>query len=375
MKERQRKKYKYKNYPKEKKILLKYKKKNFKKKKYYIFSNYKLVIIALLLIFFMIIQRKKQNNLYPFIQENITDINQTIISEQKYDIFERMKLKYSKDPKYNPFLEKITIIVHIYNEKYIYIKNRKNNIHICVSLNNKYLYPMLVSIESVLMNCNKINTFIIYHVLCHPDLTEDNLSILKSLMNKYSLNLEMIFYNMSNSFTNRDSERYSPATYYKMLTPIFVENDRILYLDGDTLIFKDLYDMYQMDFNNNYVLGAYDYYSDGVDYLGIKSKKYINAGVILLNLEKIRNDKMYELIDVINNRCITLKANDQTLINYVFYPNIGRLPSKYIIFNFHDESDIKVYLKIIRTEVNYNELLEAFKDPTIIHSVLCWPKL
>ncbi len=84
---------------------------------------------------------------------------------------------------------------------------------------------------------------------------------------------------------------------------------------------------------------------------------------------------MHELIDVINNNSIKLSSNDQTLINYVLYPNIGRLPSKYIIFNFYDESDIKVYLKIIRTKVDYYEVLNGFKDPTIIHNVLCWPKL
>ena len=364
--DRRRKKHKSKKTLLKRSELLKTKKRKFQNDNYYKFSYYKIIILVLLL-FLIIIQEKKQNSLYIFFH--------AIISEKKYDDFEKMKSIYSKDPKFKPFLEQINIIDHIHIDNYKKIKMKKNNIHICNSLNNKYIYPILVSMESVLMNCNKKNTYIIYHILCSPDLTEDNLSMIKSLINKYSLNLEIIFYNMGDNFMNRDSKRYSQATYYKILTPIFVDTDRILYLDGDTLTFKDLNEMYQMDFNNNYVLGTYDYFRSEVDYLGIKSKIYINAGVIILNLEKIRNDKMHELIDVINNNSIKLRANDQTLINYVFYPNIGRLPSKYNIFNFYDESDIRVYLNIIRTKVNYYEVLNGFKDPTIIHNVLCWPKL
>ena len=47
--------------------------------------------------------------------------------------------------------------------------------------------------QSVLLNCDKEKIFLIYHILCAPDATEKTLTILKSLMNKYSLNLEIIF--------------------------------------------------------------------------------------------------------------------------------------------------------------------------------------
>ena len=194
-------------------------------------------------------------------------------------------------------------------------------------------------------------------------------------MIKYSSNLEMIFYNMGNNFNNRNNAMYSQTTYYRLLLPIILDIDRILYLDGDTLIYKDLDEMYHIDFNDNYVLGVLDYFSYGIDYLGINSKIYINAGVILLNLDKIRkNKKIYDLIKILNSNMF-LHAHDQTLINYVFYPNIGIIPSKYAIFNFYDEKDIDIYLSIIRTKINKNKLIKGLKDPTIVHHVLCLPKL
>ena len=140
------------------------------------------------------------------------------------------------------------------------------------------------------------------------------------------------------------------------------------------MTFKDLNDMYQIEFNDNYFLGFLDVLINEIDYLKIKSEKYINAGVTLFNLDKIRKDyKIYELIKALNN--IFLHCQDQTLINYVFYPKIGRLPSKYVIFNFLDKKDIEVYLSRIRTKIDINELEEALLDPTLIHNVLCLPKI
>ena len=125
-----------------------------------------------------------------------------------------------------------------------------------------------------------------------------------------------------------------------------------------------------------YVLGFLDILSGACDYLGLKSEKYINAGVILINLEKIRKDgKHFDILYMSLNHK-NLKHQDQTIINYVLYPNIGLLPSKYGIFNFPTLFDIKyIYLKNIRQNLDLIELKESLKDPTIMHFVLCYPKV
>ena len=165
-----------------------------------------------------------------------------------------------------------------------------------------------------LVNCDKNKTFITYHILCNPDVR-------------------------------------------------------------NTLILNDINEMYQLQFNDNYILGFLDIKSDGIDFLGIKSEKYINCGVILLNLEKIRNDyKMYDLI-ILSNGNISLPNDDQTVLNYVFYPKIGLLPSKFGIWNFSDKKDIKIFLSYLRTKYDIHELEESFFNPSIIHNDLCWPKI
>ena len=329
------------------------------------------IFILIILLFFIFILEKYKN----YIQFIFVNITKRIIDTKYYESFENIKSRYINNTLFKPYLETINIISHTYNQNYKTLKKYKNNINICVSLNNIYVYPQLVSIESVLINCNKYKTYLTYHILCAPDLTESSLSILKSLVYKYPLNIEIIFYNMTNNFKQLYNFRISQAAAYRLASPIIIDEDRIIHLDGDTLTFKDLTKMYKLDFNTNYMIGFLDLLSEGVDYLGINSKTYINSGVILLNLEKIRNDN--KTIDLFNflNSGKKFTHQDQTIINYIFYPKIGILPSEYVIWNFYDESDIKKYLSYLRTELNITELAESLKNPTIIHLVLCTPKI
>ena len=244
------------------------------------------------------------------------------------------------------------------------------------NMNNKYIYASLVSINSVLRNSNRNKTTIVYHILCPEDLRRRNINKLKYFLFYYPTNLEMIFYNMGNLFNRFKKIRFSQVAFFRLLTPLFLPVEKVIYLDSDVLAFDDLYEMYNLNFNNNFVLGFLDPLSHGIDYLGLKSEKYINSGVLLLNLDLIRKkNKYYEIIQILNNYK-KLENNDQTVINYVFYPNIGLLPLKYGIFNFNSIFDIKyIYSKIIRKKLNLTELIEAFNKPSLMHFILCEPKV
>ena len=346
--------------------------------------NYFIEVIKIFAIFLFFYSCFSKNITKFFIKNGKVDINRNnntnysitedILDVQIYENFEKMKERYIIDSFFKPYLDNINILSHLYHKKIENFKENKNNIHICMSFNDKYIYEILVPVTMTLINCDKNNTFITYHFLCTPDVKNTTLSILKSLIYKYYSNLEMIFYDMGNNFVNRNDKRLSQAACYRILTPIFIDIERLIYLDGDTLILKDLNEMYQLEFNDNYILGILDVLSRQLDSLGIKSEKYINSGVILLNLEKIRNDnKNYELINITNSDKY-FNGVDQTILNYVFYPKIGILPSKFGIWNFSDKKDIKIYLSHLRTKLDINELEESFLNPTIIHTVLCIPK-
>ena len=287
--------------------------------------------------------------------------------------YNKLKDKYKNDPFLNSFLKQISIISYDYTDK---LKTSNNKVHIIINMNNKYIYPSLVAINSILRNSIKNRTTIVCHILCPEDLRRGSINKLKSLLFVYPTNLEMIFYNMGNLFNEYKRNRFSEVTFYRLLAPIFIPIEKVIYLDSDVLVFEDLEEMYNLPFNNLYVLGILDLLSNGLDYLGLISEKYINAGVLLLNLDLIRKDhKYYELLSMYKYYK-KLNNNDQTIINYVFYPKIGILPSKFGIFNFDSIFDIKyIYLKSIRTNLNMTELIQSFEHPSLMHYVLCNPKV
>ena len=135
-------------------------------------------------------------NLYIFKGEKI-------IESKEYKKFNKIKDKISY-PSIDGIITKIKIIKHIFNKNIEYNKKGKKIIHITVSINNKkvYKYILLVQMQSLLMNCDKNSTFIVYHLLCTSDFNELFITILKSLFISFPNNLEMIFYNMGNIFLN-----------------------------------------------------------------------------------------------------------------------------------------------------------------------------
>ena len=113
------------------------------------------------LIFFFVIVIIIILDLYFNIYEGLININKTIIESNFYKSFYEMKRRFIKDSILKHYLSQISIIKHVYNKNNQFIKKKKHNIHICASLNDRYIYPLLVSIESVLINCDKQNTYII----------------------------------------------------------------------------------------------------------------------------------------------------------------------------------------------------------------------
>ena len=216
------------------------------KKKFYIIKYSKIIKCLI-----MIILISEIGFFYSDYIDNYSSNKELIIESNQYQSFNEIKKKES-DSSRRKILKEISIIKHIYIKNVYFYKFRKKIIHITVSLNNdgNYKYILLVSIYSLLTNCNKSKTFVIYHILCTPDFNETSLSLFKSIITNFSHNVEMIFYNMGNNFMNRKNTHYSQATYYRLIISYIVNTDRIIHLDGDTLVFSDLAEMYNLNFND-----------------------------------------------------------------------------------------------------------------------------
>ena len=74
----------------------------------------------------------------------------------------KFEIKFAKYIKLkNAILILVFFFLILYGRKSIYKK--VNHIHVAMSLNDNYTYPIMVSITSILLNSNK-NTFINFHI-------------------------------------------------------------------------------------------------------------------------------------------------------------------------------------------------------------------
>ena len=255
--------------------------------------------------------------------------------------------------------------------------NHKKKIHISMAIDNNSFYTSLVSMVSALENNNKIKNILVYHLLLSHDFNKNFITTFDTLKNKYEV--KIYYYIIPNIFENYRSWSGGTKTiYYKLLLPFIMnELERIIYLDADTLIFKDILEMYNLPFNDNYALGYpfHDVYK--IDKFVKNATYYINGGVILFNLKKIRNDKKdFELVR------FTIKYNrnlfflEQDSINIVFFQKIWLLPLKYGIYLYGNiESFEKKIQYRIRFKLNRTEIINAIDEPSIVHFSSCLPKI
>ena len=145
------------------------------------------------------------------------------------------------------------------------------------------------------------------------------------------------------------NRHYTVACYYILIAHQYlpVNMERILYLDGDIIIDKDIYDFYNTDFDNNYIITCGHILGDTLTLAKNKSKgsgaqgNYFNSGVIIFNLNKFRENIT---IDSYKKACEELNYDfflDQGLLNYMFADKAKYMPMLDYNFRFSIFDEIR----------------------------------
>jgi len=158
------------------------------------------------------------------------------------------------------------------------------------------------------------------------------------------------------------------TTYYRLLLHNCIPDfDKCIWLDSDTVVCADISELNNLELGDNYLAGvkAPGYRIDP-DYhcrrLGLSSiEGYINAGVLVMNLRKLRDDDMENtFIDLATNK---YESQDQDVLNIACY---GKISLLHFRFNFQpfrvfdaDEYILEVF--------PINEIASSYNSPAIVH--------
>lgn len=251
--------------------------------------------------------------------------------------------------------------------------------NIVYCLNDNYKLYTATSLYSLLDNKNKDTIYNIY-ILHHPD-TE--ISFFDVIEKKF--NIKLNFINMGDIANNLFISRHiQTPTYYRLfITEVISNIDRCIYLDGDTIINKDLTELYNIDMGDKIIGGVLDIYNELFKikfphlYINERKPNYINAGVLLINVSKFKEINCFKLYNdylILNPKP---HSHDQDVINFVLENYIYILPHKYNVFNdimcFNDSDDnLKPLYKIlssINKDYSHETLKKNYNNKIITHYV------
>lgn len=244
---------------------------------------------------------------------------------------------------------------------------QKEIIPIVYASDENLLRQTFVSIFSVLANRKK-KYFLKFYILVP----------LNCKIEKYNLGWEFKDYSIEYRFV---SEHYfknvkmvlqniSKPTYYRLLIALLLtEYEKCLYLDGDTICCSDICELYEIELENNFIgarLSAminFDatYWARALEIPS--ADNYINAGVLIMNLQQIRLENKTEEFLVCSER--KLPCQDQDVLNICCFNRIKLIPMR---FNMNSAA-FNMPREMLLERFCEQEIQEAMDNPAMIHYI------
>ena len=179
--------------------------------------------------------------------------------------------------------------------------------------------------------------------------------------------------------TSIDIGRWNISTFGRLfeasLLPKWVE--KVIHVDCDTMIMSSLEPLWNLDMTGKIVAGALECIGDNYKTeIGLSADDtYINAGNIMLNLKKIREDGTEELFKKYIAEHAQLSFVDQAVLN-ACVPSDKKLvvPLEYNAYSMVFYVKYKNLKRVKRVSSYYSEeeVAQAVKNPCIVHFTTCF---
>ncbi len=228
---------------------------------------------------------------------------------------------------------------------------------ICFTFDKKYLQYICIVIASILENNNCPITF---HLISN-NISEKEKKIANWIE---ELGAKVAMYKIEDKaflscpIKNVDNNRLPRAAYYRIDLPQILPQNvkKVLYLDPDTLVLKDLSELYNINID--------DYPFAVVEILN----KNFNSGVMLMNLDYFRDHKLSaKLFDYIQHNKHCIEYYDQDAFINLLKGNWCKIHPKFnagdilleTLSNINNMGLLPVYTD--------EEIQEARENPVIVH--------
>ena len=210
------------------------------------------------------------------------------------------------------------------------------------SIDDSYAPYLSVALISAQKNASISNNY--RAIVLYKDLNEENKQSLKKL-EKDNFKIDFVpmtegLESITDSMGNRLRCDYFTLTiYFRLFIPaMFPQYDKGIYLDSDIVVTGDLSELYNTDIGDNYIGACQDKSVVDVEPLalymekavGVSRYKYINSGILLMNLKELRERKLDQhFLELLNTYHFDSIAPDQDYLNALCRDKIYYLDEKW----------------------------------------------
>lgn len=208
-------------------------------------------------------------------------------------------------------------------------------IPIFFTIDNGYAPFLAVALNSAIKNADNGRQY--RAIVLHEGLSDENAAKLKALetdnfkieLTSMQANFEALDDRMSNRLR---CDYFTLTIYFRLFIPaMFPQYDKGIYIDSDVVLTEDIGKLYDIDIGDNLIGACNDLsiadtpplvaYTENA--IGVKKQEYINSGVLLMNLKKLRQlDLEGHFLRLLNTYHFDSIAPDQDYINAMCNGNI-----------------------------------------------------
>ena len=230
---------------------------------------------------------------------------------------------------------------------YIYLKKQyermqeekmNKRIPIFYACDDNFVKYTAVSLRSIMDNASKNRKYTV-HVL-NTNISDDMKQVLNEMQNEqFEVRFDDVtdyLRSISDKLPLRDY--YSKTTYFRLfIAEMYPEYDKAIYIDSDTIVTGDIAELYDYELGDNYV-GACneqvmiqeDVYGTYVEQvLGIERDNYFNAGMLVINCEQFRKNKVLDSFIELLHTYNFVVTQDEDYLNLICHNKVCFLPQKW----------------------------------------------
>lgn len=265
--------------------------------------------------------------------------------------------------------------------------NYSDYVHVCFGLHDRsggYSRYVGTVMHSILKNTFEA---VVFHILVDDTVNEESRNRLRKIAHDggayiFFHDLDKTQFQVQQSSINT----YSIGTLFRLCIPKILSDVRkIIYLDADIMFNKDIKDLWNVNIDGYAMAGVHDAgFEHGITLAHpirnghVQKENYVNAGVLILNLEYIRaQGDLFEMsMEYLNNNP-DADLLDQDALNYLFRNHVLLLDRTFNVQTKYErlvsrELNSYVYHYMGEPTIDFNNATEFDKEYLRIQQATPW---